>query len=672
MTTMAAEILVRIGADTTGLSSGLDKAKTYTDQFSKSTETSFDGVSKSTTGLSSNFKKLAGVLGVALGAAAVVKFGKDSIAAFEAVEKQEALLENALKSIGQGSSLPLVVEQLKAVSDQTVTLQATTDTLASSVLATGHAYFESLGSKAPAVLAGMTKGLLNIAAATHKSEFALQKMTLSIVNAPEKAIGTLQKLGVITAEDAAQFTALAKAGDLVALRQAEVNAVTKAYSGAAADSATGSEKFAKAMDDLKVKLGAFLVPAVKAATSVAEWASKNTALIATIVGASGLIYAIVKAREVLNSVTDGMGIAAAASLDLGNAFGVMGGSAMLLAIAGAAELGYGLGKLINKITHAAEAQEALNNIQRKQMSATVAPQVDEFQKLSQAWNDGTISATDLAVRVAILNKQYGSNIQASSIMTEHIQFTGTAAQKAAGTFKRAGAISGKALEAWAKDTAESTKSSIMSLGGVDRATKETAQDFLKSMNKMAKVAKQSARAMTQLAHQNWVNEGFRQWLETLGPTAVMNFQKLNHKEQLKAQHDYLATYSDANKAASGIEDITEAAKGVPGSVQTTFSFPGLAGSTSNILDLANAISSVGSSGSSGGGGGKNQSGKGTWTPTIGGRVSAPTSTTDDVPQTFVITSGTLKLDLDKGTARIIDATVEHTDRLARQRRGVAA
>ena len=57
---------------------------------------------KAVSGLESGFKKLGAAIGIGLGAAELVKFGKDSVQAFAADEKAAAVLAQTLKNVGQG------------------------------------------------------------------------------------------------------------------------------------------------------------------------------------------------------------------------------------------------------------------------------------------------------------------------------------------------------------------------------------------------------------------------------------------------------------------------------------------------------------------------------------------------------------------------------------------
>ena len=57
---------------------------------------------KAVSGLETGFKKLAAAIGIGLGTAEIVKFGKDSLAAFTADEKAAAVLAQTLKNVNQG------------------------------------------------------------------------------------------------------------------------------------------------------------------------------------------------------------------------------------------------------------------------------------------------------------------------------------------------------------------------------------------------------------------------------------------------------------------------------------------------------------------------------------------------------------------------------------------
>lgn len=371
--------------------------------------TSLDKAQSSAGGLSSALKKVGAVIGVAFAATEVYNFAKSSVQAFEDVEKQASLLGVGLDAIGQGAQLDPLLGQLDAVSAATVTLKADTDTVASAVLNIGSAYFDSLGSKAPAALAGVTQGILNISAATHKSLGMLQKsMTMAVVNTPATAIGMLQKLGVVTADQATKFTALAKAGKLAELRQAEMNAVTNAYPGAASRSATSGEKLAKALNDIKIKIGGVLVPIVSLLASFATWSSNNGMLVTTIAAVGLALWGLNTAAVTTFGITIGLAIASlikfgvslvyvyASEGVVAAATGVLDGALTLMAANPVTAWVVGLGIAVMTVYNALHESAA-------QVKAFSDQMATDIPKVTAALAQGKLTAAQYAAGIDALN-----------------------------------------------------------------------------------------------------------------------------------------------------------------------------------------------------------------------------------------------------------------------------
>jgi phage-related protein len=122
---------------------------------------------------------------------------------------------------------------------------------------------------AQAGLEQLTKGVLDMSAATGKSQTMVQKLFNSIANDPKSALGTLLKLGVITSKQKDAYTKMADAGHTAQVSQLLLNAATDKYGGAAAKSATPVAKLKAQFDNLTEDIGKQLMPVVK---QVIGWA----------------------------------------------------------------------------------------------------------------------------------------------------------------------------------------------------------------------------------------------------------------------------------------------------------------------------------------------------------------------------------------------------------------
>lgn len=278
------------------------------------------GVSKGTSGLGSQLKSSLGLLGVTLGAAFAVGFAKKSLEAFDALEKAQSLLEIGLENVGQGNQLAGLETSLNKVSDQTFITRDATDSMAASVLNLGHVYFQSLGPAAADLLPKIVEGFQNIAAAGGKlAARTLPALERVLFTTPAKAIPLLQKLGVVTADEAEGFKKLADAGRNAELTQELVNKVIGAYPDAAGRSATASQKLAYEMSVLEENIGRLLVPIVTLFTNIVKFATTSPKVATTIsvIAASMLVWfkVLVPLGEALKATALGEAAVAAATGD---------------------------------------------------------------------------------------------------------------------------------------------------------------------------------------------------------------------------------------------------------------------------------------------------------------------------------------------------------------------
>jgi hypothetical protein len=114
------------------------------------------------------------------------------------------------------------------------------------------------------------------------------------------------------------------------------------------------------------------------------------------------------------------------------------------------------------------------------------------------------------------------------------------------------------FKAWSSQIKADAESAITTLGGVQLATRNTAREFLRGSNLMAKVAKQDAAAMKTLASrsQDWVPDGYKEWLMTQGPGAIANFEKLTHEQQQKAVQDWRMAAGGAEAYQHSIDKLS--------------------------------------------------------------------------------------------------------------------
>jgi hypothetical protein len=298
---------------------------------------SMQGAVKSgTKSLASPLASAGKILGVTLGAAFVVGFGKKSLEAVQEADKVNALLARSLGQIGDVSSLNPIIDwadKLQFVIGQD---DEAIKTMATRLVTMGAAFFDAAGPDAAQALENLTLGLTNMATATGKStQMLMRSLGPAILNTPEKAIPLLQKYGTITEEQAAKVQALVDAQDKQAATQLIINTLTGKYAGAAAAAATPAEKMAVAIDEMQESFGRLLLPIVEAGAGIAKWAANNIKLVGAITGviAATLIWTkllkgsflvqaiagVVSYATALASLAVTEGITATASLALGDA-----------------------------------------------------------------------------------------------------------------------------------------------------------------------------------------------------------------------------------------------------------------------------------------------------------------------------------------------------------------
>lgn len=293
-------------------------------------------VKTGTKSLASPLASAGKVLGVTLGAAFVVGFGKASLEAVQEADKVNALLARSLSQIGEVGQLNPIIEwadKLQFVIGQD---DEAIKTMATRLVTMGAAFFDAAGPDAAKALENLTLGLTNMATATGKSaQMLMRSLGPAILNTPEKAIPLLLKYGTITEAQAAKVQALVDAQDKQAATQLIINSLTNEYAGAAAAAATPSEKMAVAIDEMQESFGRLLLPIVQVGAAVAKWAVDNIQLV-------GAITAVITATLVWQKLLKGSlfvqaiagvasyaaalaglaateGVAAAASLALGDA-----------------------------------------------------------------------------------------------------------------------------------------------------------------------------------------------------------------------------------------------------------------------------------------------------------------------------------------------------------------
>jgi hypothetical protein len=215
-------------------------------------------------GLSGVFSKMGLVLGGLLAAGLV----KKSLSAFDDVEKATKRLQIGLGDIGQGAQLQGLTDWATGFARQTGILVKDVEDFSGKLLNMGAEFFRNEGPKAVSVLEDMTTALEGMSVETGKSaQMLMRSLGPAILNVPDKALPLLQKYGALTADQVVHVKALADAGKNQAASEQIILDLTKRYGDAARRAATPESKFAEAMNELEIAIGAVATKALPAITS---------------------------------------------------------------------------------------------------------------------------------------------------------------------------------------------------------------------------------------------------------------------------------------------------------------------------------------------------------------------------------------------------------------------
>jgi fluoride ion exporter CrcB/FEX len=198
---------------------------------------------KAVSGLEEGFKKLGKALGIGLGTAEIVKFGKESLAAFTADEKAAAILAQTLKNVGQGFADARIEKFITNTSLATGILKNDLRDAFDSLVRQTHnaATAQDLLNTAINVSAGSGKDLSTVAASLAKA-YGGQTQAIARLN-----------VGLTKAD---------LTGKSFAQIQAKLNALFAGQAGVAADTYAGKiKRLGASFEEAKVIIGKGMVDA---------------------------------------------------------------------------------------------------------------------------------------------------------------------------------------------------------------------------------------------------------------------------------------------------------------------------------------------------------------------------------------------------------------------------
>jgi fluoride ion exporter CrcB/FEX len=198
---------------------------------------------KAVSGLEAGFKKLAGAIGIGLGTAEIVNFGKQSLAAFTADEKAAAILAQTLKNVGQGFA------------DVRIEKFITNTSLATGILKNDlRDAFDSLVRQThnAATAQDLLNTAINVASGSGKD---LSQVSASLAKAYGGQTAAIARLNV-------GLTKADLTGKSFAQIQAKLNALFAGQAGVAADTYAGKiKRLGASFEEAKVTIGKGMVDA---------------------------------------------------------------------------------------------------------------------------------------------------------------------------------------------------------------------------------------------------------------------------------------------------------------------------------------------------------------------------------------------------------------------------
>lgn len=135
----------------------------------------------------------------------------------------------------------------------------------------------------------------------------------------------------------------------------------------------------------------------------------------------------------------------------------------------------------------------------------------------------------------------------------------------AGHIKRFGNLTGKELNQWRDDFKSAMDSAVLDLGNLKHNFGLTEGAFIRGSKAMEARGKLLAGAMHELASkkENWVPDGYIQFLETLGPGAIVAFTGLSKQKQHEMVGDWRGTQGAVDSVHGSINKVSAAVRSVP-------------------------------------------------------------------------------------------------------------
>lgn len=227
------------------------------------------GVESSLGGVKSKVAGIGKSIGLIMGGALLLSFGKKSLEAFDELEAASNRLEYGLEKIGQGPGLQGILDWSREFSIATGINQDSIVAMGSKLTVMGSAFFEALGPDAASWIEKITGGLTDMASATGKSaQMLMRSLGPSILNVPQKAIPMLQKFGALTDDQAQKVLDLVAAGKQQAATQLEITAIQEKYNGAAASTSTLTQRLGNYWNQFNIIVGRFIEGGMKEAVKL--------------------------------------------------------------------------------------------------------------------------------------------------------------------------------------------------------------------------------------------------------------------------------------------------------------------------------------------------------------------------------------------------------------------
>ena len=117
-------------------------------------------------------------------------------------------------------------------------------------------------------------------------------------------------------------------------------------------------------------------------------------------------------------------------------------------------------------------------------------------------------------------------------------------------------MTGKELKEWSVDVGKAIDSYIFDLDNLSHHVEVTRRDFIQGHKAMLDRARETARALREIAREDWINPKYIAFLADQGPEFLTRFAGLNDEQQHRMQEAWGRTTELTNESGDSIDRMT--------------------------------------------------------------------------------------------------------------------